>query len=680
METQERIFLRKAASHTMGWPSPALGLALLLFLPQAPAHAATIIADGESVWQIAVERDAGDIERFAAQELSRYLEATSGVFLPVVEERSAEVRAIQIRAGQAETDGYRLVVEPEKVTIEGEGPRGVLYGVYGILRSLGYRWYFPGKSGEVIPRLTTITLPDGIQEDQPSFRERSLIWDIQYAGAPETLHGKMLDWIDWAGKQRLNQYTFFACEENGWRLDKWWAENRHRLLPEMRKRGILLGYGGHFLSTLLPRHLFEDHPEYFRMDREGKRVNDFNFCPTNAGARRVVQENALAYFKRYPEAKYFHLWADDIRGGGWCNGPECRGLSASDQAMIATNSVAQALADADPGAALAYLAYHDTTVPPTKVQADANVFLLNAARERCNAHSLDDPNCARNRQIYKPAFETLLALFEKTGRNNSHMFEYFQDHILFKTMQPPLLGNISGSARYFRDLKLPVLQSLVVVNRNWVSPPLSLYAFSEMAWDADASPGEIVEDFARFFAPDSRMTKYFEQVEEAFRLSLAVDDFTDGFPYDVLHFDIDPRPVARAKLLQLDQALAIHQEAHLYLTEVARSISDSPYRERLERELAIAEMHDAALRLQRHRFAGWLLGTEFKEGNDLITGRRASTALQSALSALVDLGIWQARHEQNTYQIDFWRLHSRSLRFLDTWNRGVWDQLETMYK
>ena len=575
METEERIPPTDAASQMEGWLSPLLASFLFFLLVQAPAHAATLIANGESVWQIAVERDAGDIERFAAQELSRYLETTTGVHLPVVEERVAEVRAIQIRAGQAETDGYRLVVEPEKVTIEGEGPRGALYGVYAILRSLGYRWYFPGRSGEVIPRLATIALPDGIRKEQPSFRERSLIWDIQFAGAPDTLHGQMADWIDWAGKQRLNNFAFIATEEHGWRLDKWWTGNRDRLLPEMRKRGIALEYGGHFLSTLLPRHLFKEHPEYFRMNREGKRVNDFNFCPTNAEARRVVQRNALAYFKRYPEAEYFHLWADDIRGGGWCSGPECRGLSFSDQAMRATNSVAQALEDADPRAALAYLAYRDTTVPPTKVQADANVFLLNAPRERCNAHGLNDPTCARNRQIYKPAFETLLGLFEKTGRNNSHIFEYFQDHILFKTMQPPLLDNISTSARYYRDLELPVLQSLVVVNRHWISPPLSLYAFSAVAWDADASPSEIVEDFSRFFAPDSRMTTYFERVEEAFRLSLAVDDFPDDFPYDVLEFDIHPRSVARAKLLQLDQALAIHQEARSYLADVASSISDS---------------------------------------------------------------------------------------------------------
>jgi len=37
-------------------------------------------------------------------------------------------------------------------------------------------------------------------------------------------------------------------------------------------------YECHVLKEMLPRFLFDTHPEYFRLDAKGTRTNDLNIC------------------------------------------------------------------------------------------------------------------------------------------------------------------------------------------------------------------------------------------------------------------------------------------------------------------------------------------------------------------------------------------------------------------
>jgi len=66
----------------------------------------------------------------------------------------------------------------------------------------------------------------------------------------------------------------------------------------------ILEFGGHMLSTLVPRSLFAEHPDYFRMNEKGQRIADHNFCPSS-GAMDVLRENAASFFKELPEISYF---------------------------------------------------------------------------------------------------------------------------------------------------------------------------------------------------------------------------------------------------------------------------------------------------------------------------------------------------------------------------------------
>ena len=55
-------------------------------------------------------------------------------------------------------DGYILRGTQAGALLQAATSRGLLYAVYGLLKYLGARWFFPGPQGEVIPRLKNIDL------------------------------------------------------------------------------------------------------------------------------------------------------------------------------------------------------------------------------------------------------------------------------------------------------------------------------------------------------------------------------------------------------------------------------------------------------------------------------------------------------------------------------------------
>ena len=49
----------------------------------------------------------------------------------------------------------------------------------------------------------------------------------------------------------------------------------------LRQAGIRVETAAHALSYLLPRPLFADRPDWFRMNEKGERTPDFNLCPSS---------------------------------------------------------------------------------------------------------------------------------------------------------------------------------------------------------------------------------------------------------------------------------------------------------------------------------------------------------------------------------------------------------------
>lgn len=560
---------------------------------------ADIVLDGRSEWKILLNPEAGDTEVLAARELFRYIYRISNVELDTVTVNDTPYRnVIQIDCDQGELDGFELTVEENRITIHGHTPRGALYGVYQLLEDIGCRWFYIGKLGEVVPTLRNIKLPCCQTSQEASFRERSVM--VAYPSYYERFD----EWIDYLAKQRINNICIYGQSL------VWWKSMRSLYLPMLQERQIILEFGGHLLPGFVPRELFDQHPEYFRMNENGQRIKDYNFC-LNSGAIEILKKNVYDYFNQLPEITYFHIWADDLTGGGWCHCEKCIGLTSSDQNMIAMNTVADVLTKVNPKASLALLAYHDTG-KMAAVKPRSNLFLLNAPRERCYRHAFSDPDCRRNREEYMPLWTELYTAFRNTASTTIHEFDYYTDGLLDREMQPPQVEMIPADARYFHSIGLPVYQNLMVCFREWHSPPFSLVNFMKAAWDAEINGWNVLEDFCRNYYGEElaeSMTEYYHKVEESCQLLF------NGDPIIGSYVDMTWPPMEldmiKPKIEEANHANRIHQSLLGLLDEALMKVPEGIIRERLSRERDVCELHQYIIELACSHFEGQSLALQY---------------------------------------------------------------------
>ena len=161
--------------------------------PPAPAPAeyiCDIVSDGSSDYRIVIPSE-GDAVRFAADELQAYIEQSTGVRIPVMNDRglthSAENHFISlgktVLLEQAEfdldysllnTDGFFVKTSGKTLFIDGETERGVIYGVYDFLeRELGVR--FVTAEQDHVPVNTKLELYSWDRTEAPAFASRAYL-------------------------------------------------------------------------------------------------------------------------------------------------------------------------------------------------------------------------------------------------------------------------------------------------------------------------------------------------------------------------------------------------------------------------------------------------------------------------------------------------------------------------
>lgn len=248
-----------------------------------------------------------------------------------------------------------------------------------------------------------------------------------------------LAWLDRMAEARLNTLGLHpvggvhADQSLQRAIDLHPLPESRRLRAEAALRGISVEYEAHVMAWLLPRHLFDRHPDWFRMDEKGGRAADFNLCASNPDALDYVSERTalLAELLDTGTSKYYY-WIDDVCGYS-CHCPECRALSPSDQQMRMVNAMLRGLRKYDRSAKLCYLAYVDALEVPKKVAPLDGVFLEYAPIRRNHHRPIDDPDCDENRREVAP----LRALLDYFGAKDARVLDYWMDNSLFSGWKKP---------------------------------------------------------------------------------------------------------------------------------------------------------------------------------------------------------------------------------------------------
>ena len=410
--------------------------------------------------------------------------------------------------GAIRHDGFHLAVTAAGVAISAPTAKGVLNGLYDLAERLGYLFLMPGDEGEWAPDPIR-PVPAGNATVNPRFPHRGVFGGLSVP--PFTAD----QWLAFFAKLRFNAHSggeVAACARLGIRPER----------------------GGHGMAELLPRKLFETRPELFRMfqpeDFAGRRMADANFCPTHPETARMVRGNFRRQLAGLAGVYAVHAWADDLPAGGWCMCPRCRAFTPSDQSQLAMNLQAEAIRLASAPMRVPTIAYHDTLFPGRQIRPAPECFLLYAPRERCYAHALDDPRCARNR-IFLNALRAWTARF--AGHDDAHTFEYYCDQILYRGHYPFLPEVILGDMRVYEQAGIESHMTLQVGGA-LAAPDFNQLLFARAHWDAALTPSGFITSLAGRLDPahSAPWRHYLSARAAAYTAAFAVCEITEDIYFD----------------------------------------------------------------------------------------------------------------------------------------------------
>jgi len=447
----------------------------------AQAKELTIVKNGKAQSHIFIDPTANKVEKFAASELQRYIEKISGAKLKIYDQSSESAAGVPIRLHVRELsamryDGYTVEVTEKNIILTGTNSRGVLFAVYDILESLGCLWVYQGADEEVIPSKKTLSLQLGRKLEQPVIEHRCLTPYGTYAGSVELTR----DVIDWMAKNRYNLVLMSIdrpsdsgeSEAHG----QHWEPIADELLPEVKKRGMLLSMSEHSMPYYFPRSLFKEHPEWFSL-LDGKR-HPGQMCYSNKEAVEYYAKAQATFAAKHPEIDMLGTWPLD--GGGYC---ECEGCKDLETVFKAVVKVAEEVEKVQPGMIVEHLAYKPQTFKvPETVEIPTNVSVL---------------VCNRTDQLARDWVEAM------QGKGGAYYFEYrLADHYNWVAnvwLQPQYALEIT---KICSDIGYRSIASLYLPVQVWWRASLNYYFMGKAMWDIEMDVQEELDKYCRAYYAD----------------------------------------------------------------------------------------------------------------------------------------------------------------------------------
>jgi len=450
-----------------------LGLAVVL---NASAWAAPTIAEkGKSRYRIVIAADAIPSERYAAEELQRYLEKMSGAKLPIVTD-AEPIKAREILLGdnahsrklkvdrdinRLGAEGFVLRTEGNRLIIRGGKPRGTLYGVYALLEEkFGVRWFTPEL--EVAPRLDRIPLPKLNETKVPALEYREVFWT------------EMLRDADFAARHRLNGHHYPLTEKQG-------------------GRAAVYQPFVHSLDALVPRDLYAEHPEYFPLI-DGRRTNGYvQRCLSNPGVLKIATGRVRQWLKEHPEATIISVSQNDTFN--YCQCEPCKTLDDAEGSPAASlirfvNAIAENIERDHPNVRIDTLAYQYSRKPPRTLRPRRNVIVRLCSIECCFAHPLETCSSPENKRFrddiiaWQPV-APLLYVWDYTP----NFANYQQPFPNFDALQP----NVQFFVRH--GVKGLFEQGNYSAGGLGEMGPLRAYVLAKLLWDPETDVRKHITEF-----------------------------------------------------------------------------------------------------------------------------------------------------------------------------------------
>jgi hypothetical protein len=470
----------------------------------------TLVADGKPNAVIIVEADAPKAQS-AAEALQTYIERMSGASLPLVAEGDvlpADAPPVRVHVGHSsaargqkvpagfdtsvredtfEEEGYVLrTLDANTLLVAGnnDGPyKGTIFAAYALLERLGCRFYFPGDWGEIVPKLTTVVVPELDVLSRPDFAVRG-IW--LGGGRPGITPQGARDYGAWLNKVGFGSSMYPGASDGS-------------------------------LGALVPVGQYaEEHPEYYAIDQQGRRQipplrkpSGVMLCFSHPDVPKVAIETLKMRFADPKNAASLGAGFSPPDGMPFCYCPDCEKAAQNflypsyfPKRMMSEEycGFAAKIAAAFPDKFISLSAYVLREVPPQGVALPPNIAVQIWPIGSCVLHAGDDPACWRRRETM-----SIIRGWRK-----------LTPHVMIQHYTPGLLS-IWGAGHQAhlpeRDVTVfaaeaPLLLALGIKGSNsqgasaFMSTWLSYYVRAKLLWDATTDVNALKTEFYdTFFGP-----------------------------------------------------------------------------------------------------------------------------------------------------------------------------------
>ena len=329
----------------------------------------SLVNDGKSSFEIVLPALASPSQKRGASELQEFISQMSGAKLPIVTDdqplpehailigpdKYTEAAGIKADLGALGPEGFVMKTQGGHLAIIGSPVRGAMYGCTSFLEELGVRWFTPTVTR--VPHRPTITL-DALDERQvPDFEYR----EPYIAEAMQK---------DWASRLRNNGNSANVDASTGGKIVY------HPFV--------------HSFDALIPRALYEQHPQYFPLVN-GKRVNGYvQRCLSNPEVLKIAIAGVKKWIAENPQALVYSVSQNDT--ANFCQCDQCKAIESryggthSGVYLWFVNQIAEAIEADHPDKLIDTLAYQFTEAPPSGIVPRKNVRVRLCPIWACEAH------------------------------------------------------------------------------------------------------------------------------------------------------------------------------------------------------------------------------------------------------------------------------------------------------
>ncbi|MDH7480654.1 MAG: DUF4838 domain-containing protein [Armatimonadota bacterium] len=477
-------------------------LTLLLFHSMGVAGnmEAEIVTKGKTNWRIVNVSD-GEVCKFAAGELQRYLKEISGCELPIGSgDGPAIVLGLRTDLSSDDDmllpdpavgfDGYALAITSDKIVVGGDNERGVVYGVYDLLERIGCRWFYPQqdpKDVEVVPRLSTVRLEVGKTAIASPIEYRicnasSFFFEVN----PSAMKAQ----LDVAMKARYNGMGW-QCDHRTPVGEQYKQMEAGGVIKEIKKRGMILHGPAHSYPHFLPNDLYNEHPEWFGM-RNGKRVKQefagSQFCLSNPEARQMFIKNAEKFVLESPGLDIFCPLPFD--GGQFCECPECSKSTPADLMFVLMNELIERLSVSAPKLLVETYGGYNPKEPPEKVKPHPKLRIIWAHWGRYHGYGYDDARYDLKDNLEK---------WRKSAPGGFTLCQYYTDNFATPWISAPYAIVIKGDRRYILSSGVKGVYVLHWAKGYWWNHGLNSYMAGRCFYDVSLDPYDLIRDYAVYY-------------------------------------------------------------------------------------------------------------------------------------------------------------------------------------